>query len=536
MLSRWSLRNKLLLGVAWLFMIAFVLFFSSLHGVYAYRHLARSVSRRASELPLSAELTRTVSNLRFTLQQVQTLQDSPGHDPQRYTGLLREEFHIQLLAVAESVDRYRHQLFAANNDSDLLGDLKLEQVTIEKIAASVERIKGTNDGEAWILNQLEIETLNDELAELSRLSAILPGYLQQRMHEFAGAVRIEYRILIIVTWVTFTIVVASFIGFCVLFDLSLIRPIQVLIDGSRRVAAGNFDHRIEIHTKDEIAELATSMNQMTTSFQEIRNNLDDQVQQKTQEVVRGEQLASVGFLAAGVAHEINNPMASIAWCAESLESRLHDIMQSDDNKPDSEHNSEVTVLRKYLRRIQDEAFRCKDITDQLLDFSRLGDSQKKPTELRELISGVIDMVKHLGKYRHKQILFQGQQPVLALVNSQEIKQVVLNLITNALDSLADEGTVTIELKQQSENLILSVTDTGCGMTTEVQKHLFDPFFTRRRDGKGTGLGLSITYRIITDHGGQVIGTSAGPGTGSCFEVTLPLAPNDVKHEENRKVG
>ena len=536
MLSRWPLRKKLMLGIAWLFMIAFMLFFSSLRGVYAYRHLARSVSRRASELPLSAELTRTVSNLRFTLQQAQTLQDSPDHDPQRYTGLLREEFHIQLLAVAESVDRYRHQLFATNNDSDLLGDLKLEQVTIEKISATLERIKGTNQDEAWILDQLEIETLNDELAELSRLSAILPGYLQQRMHEFAGAVRVEYRFLIIITWVIFAIVVASFVIFCALFDRSLIRPIRVLIDGSREVAGGKFDHRIEINTKDEIAELATSMNQMTTSFQEIRNNLDDQVQQKTQEVVRGEQLASVGFLAAGVAHEINNPMASIAWCAESLESRLHDIMQTDDSKPDSEHNSEVTVLRKYLRRIQDEAFRCKEITDRLLDFSRLGDSQKHATELRELISGVIDMVKHLGKYRNKQILFHCQQPVVAMVNSQEIKQVVLNLITNALDSLTDEGTVTVRLKQQAKNLVLSVTDTGCGMTAEVRKNLFEPFFTRRPDGQGTGLGLSITYRIITDHGGQVIGTSAGPGTGSCFEVTLPLAPNDVKYEENRKVG
>ena len=113
---------------------------------------------------------------------------------------------------------------------------------------------------------------------------------------------------------------------------------------------------------------------------------------------------------------------------------------------------------------------------------------------------------------------------------------VLNLITNALDSLTDEGTVTVSLKQQTEDLVLSVTDTGCGMTPEVRKNLFEPFFTRRPDGQGTGLGLSITYRIITDHGGQVVGTSAGPGTGSCFEVTLPLAPNDVKHEENRKVG
>jgi signal transduction histidine kinase len=229
-------------------------------------------------------------------------------------------------------------------------------------------------------------------------------------------------------------------------------------------------------------------------------------------------------------------MASIAWCAESLESRLHDIMRTDDSKPDGEHNSEITVLRKYLRRIQDEAFRCKGITDRLLDFSRLGNRQKSRTELRELVSGVIDMVQHLGQYREKQVVFCCSSPIVAMVNSQEIKQVVLNLVTNALDSLEPGGTVSVELKQDSEHLKLSVVDTGCGMTQEVQQHLFDPFFTRRRDGQGTGLGLSITYRIITDHGGEVVGTSDGPGKGSRFQVTLPLTHNNVHHEENRKVG
>ena len=182
------------------------------------------------------------------------------------------------------------------------------------------------------------------------------------------------------------------------------------------------------------------MNAMTSRFQQIRDDLDEQVQQRTREVVRSEQLASVGFLAAGVAHEINNPLASIAWSAESLESRLYEILHGEDEL-DEEQSEELNVLRKYLRRIQDEAFRCKGITEKLLDFSRLGDIQRQDTDLRELVQVVIDMVKHLGKHSRKTIEFRCDQHVVVPVNAQEIKQVVLNLITNALDSLEQHGTV-----------------------------------------------------------------------------------------------
>jgi signal transduction histidine kinase len=281
-----------------------------------------------------------------------------------------------------------------------------------------------------------------------------------------------------------------------------------------------------------MAELATALNEMTTRFCEIRDDLDEQVKQRTKEVVRSEQLASVGFLAAGVAHEINNPLAIIAWSAEALESRVHDIIYTDDLKPDESHNQEVTVLKNYLRRIQDEAFRCKGITESLLNFSRIGDVDHQDTDLRELTNDVIEMVKHVGSYRNKHIEFSCSERVVASVNSQEIKQVLLNLITNALDSLDENGTVTIELGMQRSQARLIVRDNGCGMTPDVLEHLFEPFFTRRRDGQGTGLGLSISYRIVIDHGGKIEAASDGPGTGSQFSVLLPLV--GTKHETQQQ--
>ena len=141
------------------------------------------------------------------------------------------------------------------------------------------------------------------------------------------------------------------------------------------------------------------------------------------------------------------------------------------------------------------------------------------------------MVRHLGKYREKHIEFARTTPVIASVNAQEIKQVVLNLITNALDSLDPGGTVVLALRENGGSAELLVRDDGCGMTGEVLQHLFEPFFTRRRGGQGIGLGLSITYRIVQDHGGEILPSSGGPGRGSEFKVTLPLVAHD---EENRQ--
>jgi len=315
----------------------------------------------------------------------------------------------------------------------------------------------------------------------------------------------------------------------VFFHTWIFRPLRKLIEASRLVAEDNFDYHIVISSHDEIAELAGAMNAMTARFREIRDDLNREVKQRTKEVVRSEQLASVGFLAAGVAHEINNPLASIAWSAEALESRVEEMFAENTDHA-ADEDDEVIVVQKYLRRIQDEAFRCKGITERLLDFSRMGNVEREQTDLRELVEAVVEIVQHLGKYREKELVFTCEQQVIASANPQEMKQVILNLLTNALDCIDLGGRVEVHLGTRDGQAELRVTDNGCGMTDEVKEHLFEPFFTRRRDGSGTGLGLSITYRIIQDHGGTIEAFSDGPGCGSLFRVVLPLVSNEKKLE------
>lgn len=530
MFARFSIRYKLQIGVALLFLIVCVLSISGFLSVNSYRGLVRTVSLRAAELPLADELMRSVADLRNTFSRFRPPQDVGDSRP--HNGMVHAQFEYNLEEVKTALSRYRDQLKLIEPNGTGISDSREEMTSVTNIEHTLDRIEQLSEADQWVLETYRSDSLRDELDGLYELASTLPGHLQGRMQHLKGNARGEYHTLIGLTSAT-TILAFVMLGFLVqLFYTWVFRPLRVLIHGSRIVAGGEFEHRIRLTSHDEMAELATAMNDMTNRFCEIRDDLDQQVQQRTKEVVRSEQLASVGFLAAGVSHEINNPLASIAWSAEALESRLHDIIYSDDSKPDDEHNEEITVLKSYLRRIQDEAFRCKGITEKLLDFSRIGDVDHHDIDLRELTDDVIEMVKHIGSYKNKHIEFHCNERVVACVNAPEIKQVLLNLITNSLDSLDEDGTVSVELEHYRGQARLIVRDNGCGMTDEVLEHLFEPFFTRRRDGQGTGLGLSISYRIVIDHGGKIEATSDGPGTGSQFCVFLPLV--GTKHESQQQ--
>lgn len=531
-LSNLSIRDKLRLGLGLLAVTTLALFLASLYGLYAYRGLVKSLAARSSELPLANELSQHVSNLQVIVGKARERIASQEHE-EIYPGLLpsteegedpwdlkllREQYRTEFEQIEETLAQYRRRLDENVSDNSRIGDDRRERATLAEFDKALDRVKNEQLDEDLILDALGGETaeLEDAIETLRVLASELPSHLHHRLGELAGEVKTQYRVAIPISWAMIVITGGLLILAIQLFRKTVARPLRILVEGSREVAAGKFEHTIHLNSTDEMGELADAMNAMTERFRETRDDLDRQVRQRSREVVRSEQLASVGFLAAGIAHEINNPLASIAMCSESLESRVDEIATE---QPAS--GPQWDVVRSYLEMIQREAFRCKQITEKLLDFSRMGDSQRHPTELRELVTGVIDMVQHLGKYQDKAVSLADGPPVIADVNPQEIKQVVLNLITNGLDSLDPGGEVTVEVGKTAEAARIVVSDNGCGMTDEVVQHLFEPFFTRRRGGQGTGLGLSITYRIIQEHGGEIEAESKGTGCGSRFIVTLP---------------
>jgi len=521
-------------GLLVLLMVA-LLSASSFLGTYSYRRLVRSLSSRAAELPRAAALEESVATLRLVHARALSgdaaalaaappplpdgaipVDDADEDSSEGDLGDCSAPFPAALFRTRRALDAYRRELERDEIDAVPFADRSRERDVARRLetilARTVDAVGTPPPGGAIPLERLR--ELGPDLGRLAALSATLPSFLQEDLHDLSGEVRSGYRSLIVTTWGAAMAAATALAALGVLTYRHVFRPLRLLRYGSRRVAAGDFAYRLKLDSRDEMADLAEALNAMTRRFEEVRDDLDRQVQLRTREVVRSEQLASVGFLAAGVAHEINNPLASIAMCAESLEDRLEGL------EVDA---ADRGVVRRYLELIQTEAFRCKGITEKLLDFSRLGEVRRQPTAVIPLVRDVADMLRHVGRFAGRSIEIAPGADQVVLANPQELKQVVLNLLVNALDSVEEAGRVTVAVRGDGEEAEVTFTDDGCGMSDEVLEHLFEPFFTRRRAGQGTGLGLSIVHRIVTDHGGRIEAHSPGVGQGATFRVTLPLA-------------
>lgn len=241
---------------------------------------------------------------------------------------------------------------------------------------------------------------------------------------------------------------------------------------------------------------------------------DNQKENMNEKIIEASRMASIGELAAGIAHEINNPVAIMVEEAGWIE----DLMS--DEGPMQE--STLAEIQRAVQQIQDQGDRCKQITHKLLSFARKTDPTVKDVKLNNLVDEVIALVSQKSRYASVRIetdLAQGLPPVAA--SPSELQQVLLNLVNNAVDAIDSEGgTVKVITSRQGDLISLTVTDTGIGIAEANLSRIFDPFYTTKPVGQGTGLGLSICYGIVNKLGGE-IKVSSAKGKGSKFTVLLP---------------
>jgi two-component system NtrC family sensor kinase len=300
-------------------------------------------------------------------------------------------------------------------------------------------------------------------------------------------------------------------------------PVSMLTKGMERVAGGDLDYRLDITTRDEIGELSRAFNAMASDLKRAKdeqlewgNTLEKKVQEKTEaiqraqaQLIHSEKLASLGRMAAGVAHEINSPLTGIVTFGHLLLKRF---------PPGTQEHEDIQV-------IIEQANRCSSIIRGLLGFARASAMDKAPTDVNDVINHALNIVKNKADFFNIKLITDFD-PTLARVKADpsQLQQVFLNLIMNAADAIEGHGTITIltrNLDQGGAEFIeIEVTDTGPGITDENLEKIFEPFFTTKPVGKGTGLGLAVTHGIIQEHGGKIsIKTKLGEGTS--FFIRLP---------------
>jgi len=289
-------------------------------------------------------------------------------------------------------------------------------------------------------------------------------------------------------------------------------PLRELRQGAEAVGRGDFDRRVPVRGRDECGQLALVFNGMTENIRQSRSQLETTVEtlKTTQaQLVQSEKLSAIGKFVAGVAHELNNPLAAVVGFSEVLKNATADAKS-----------------RQQADAILKAALRCKRIVQSLLSFARREQSERKLASLNTLIEMVLEIVGYSLRTGNIEVVTQLEPNLpLVLVDTSQIQQVLLNIINNAQEAIqagGQAGRIHIVTETRAPNIRISIQDNGPGIPREHLPRLFDPFFTTKEVGKGTGLGLSLCYGYIKEHGGTITPFSQ-LGKGATFLIELPIA-------------
>ncbi|HEY2081790.1 MAG TPA: ATP-binding protein, partial [Verrucomicrobiae bacterium] len=291
-------------------------------------------------------------------------------------------------------------------------------------------------------------------------------------------------------------------------------PLRELRHGAEAVERGEFSRRVPVRSRDECGQLALVFNQMMESIEESRSRLEKNVEQlkSTQEqlqeqLVFSERLSAIGEFVAGVAHELNNPLAAVLGFSELLK-----------RSPDDENRT------RHYDIIFKSALRCKKIVQSLLSFARRDKPKREPASVNSMVESVLDLIGYALRTSNIEVTTHLAPNLPAvLADSNQIQQVLLNILANAQQAMEGHqprGQIKITTDFKEPNVRVTIEDNGPGIEPENMSRLFDPFFTTKEVGKGTGLGLSLCYGFIKEHGGSITPTSQ-VGNGATFVIELP---------------
>ncbi|GEM_PF-2089009 len=363
----------------------------------------------------------------------------------------------------------------------------------DEIIASTARASGQEPALASALSKsylIHSSEMPSEGTEPARLLALYPK------NRIARALKQGLAAIAAIT--AFALAVSAFAS--ARLSRRIVSPISELIDGAERIQAGDFGRRLDASGPDELRDLATSFNRMA----EALTQRDEEIKLNQDQLVESGKLAAVGELAAGVAHEIGNPLAAILGYVQLI------------------NTAPPEKISHYLERIAQEAGFIDQTIRDLLEFSRPAAAEDQVFAADDAVDEALRMLSFHKMMKHTEVKrTRPQKSPLIKGGKKEITQAVMNIALNAAQAMKGRGTLDVSTGSEGATAFIKIRDTGPGVKPENIKRIFDPFFTTR--GDGVGLGLSITYRIVERHNGS-IQVASPPGGGAEFDIFLPLAP------------
>lgn len=454
-----------------------------------------------------------------------------------------------------------NNLLASGGNSDILKEQFTEDTSLDKVIDGIYNSEKPIEVEGIIYGRIELgistKSIESALSEAKKLASIIA------LVEMILVALFSYALGIYLT-----------------------RQLKVLKTSAHNIAEGKLDHKIEISTHDEIGEVATSFNKMIVSLKTaneestryhqeldaLNKSLEDRVERRTQKIleqkstledaykelkltqkqlIQSEKMASIGQLAAGVAHEINNPVAFIKSNLKSLEkyiasyqkliekqSGILQIIESDESNNiadklkqlnDYIEEEDIDFINEDIANLISESIegsgRVEEIVKGLKTYSRASDETMENHDINECLQSTLKVLNNELKYKCEIVVEAGKLPPLP-IDRGKIIQVFTNLIINAMQAMDKKGRISIQTclnkKNSKEEIMIRISDNGKGIPPDNLSKLFDPFFTTKEVGEGTGLGLSISQGIIHDHNGT-IDVDSQVNVGTQFTIRLPVA-------------
>jgi len=363
----------------------------------------------------------------------------------------------------------------------------------------------------WYISEYEpISNYNGEIIGILYVGVLEKAYLSTRNNVIIT--------FLFIASVGFIIIV----GISYLMTRSITKPLSEMVDVTKAIAMGDLNKEVKVDSKDEIGELASSFNKMVESLKKMRleleewgKTLEQKVKKRTEELgamqntlMQSQRLASLGKLAAGIAHEINNPLGGILVLSSLV---LEDLKEDDPH-------------RENLQEVIKQTMRCRDIVKGLLQFSRQEKGKTEYVNVNDVLNSTLSLIEKQAMFHDIDVNKNFEQNLPMILGDQsQLQQVFINIILNAVQAMNEIGKLTIDTYHDKKNdmVIIDINDNGCGIPENTLDRIFDPFFTTKEVGEGTGLGLAIAYGIVTKYQGRMT-VKSKINEGTTFTMKIPV--------------